>query len=224
MKPTIVELYNHYLENDFDIAIFFLYGFTLILFVTAFLIFLEKKKKTSMIGLYKIFLFTSFFVAFLSFVIYQTTIDTYSEVKINSYSNGEFEPKIVQICEDLHKEVEDVDKINIEKLYMCVKLNSKELSLDLDKIKKGIPVVSVNKKYNDLFSELLNKENLSFSKNKISFLSLGDITIPNLSKDFEKEKIFLFSEKNKPYYMRPIKTISSEDLSDFEYVSFELKP
>lgn len=221
MKPTIIELYNYYLESDFDIFLFFIYGGTLILFVTVFLACLEKKKKILMFGLYKIFLLTAFLVALLSFVIHTMTIDTYSEVKINSYSSGEFEPKIVQICEDLHK---DVEKIDIETLYMCAKLNSEELFLDLNKIKKGIPIVSVNKNYNELFSDLLHKEALPFNKRKMDFLGINDINIPNLNKDFDKERILLFSENNKPYYKRLIKTISSEDLSDFEYVSFELKP
>lgn len=244
MKPTLLELYNLYDNQTYGGFWVFVYFFGLICIASLFLHLTElsdkierrerEEKKIKIpflsIELDKINLFAGIFISLaiciaisLPFKMNSYTKNFYLKYT-NEYSAGNFNPKVLEICENLYKGYDN--KIDIEILYRCVNESEKELKLDVARIKNEIPIFSLNKDYNDLLSNALQEEKILFTKKEIGFEKMDEIKILNVSEDFntlDPRKL----ERKYEYYSDcgcgenySLKITTYKDLSNFEYVSF----
>lgn len=248
MKPTLLELYNLYADQAYGKFWVFIYLFGLICMASLFIHLSELSDKMERrereeekikvpflsLELDKINLFAGIFIALaiqvaisLPFKMASHTNNFYLKYT-NEYSAGNFNPKVLNICEDLYKGHDN--RIDIEILYLCVAESEKELKLDVSRIKNGIPIFSLNKDYNVLLSNALQEEKIPFIKTEMSFEKLDDIKILNGGEDFTTLAPRKLERKHEYYSSSDcgcgcvtnysLKITTYKDLSNFEYVSF----
>lgn len=241
MKPTLLELYNLYIDQTYGGFWVFIY-FSGLICITSLFIHLSKLKLSNKIErkkikvpflsleLDKIKLFEGIFMVLaiqiaisLPFKMVSYTHNFYLKYT-NEYSAGNFNSNVLKICEDLYKGYDN--KIDIEILYRCVVESEKELKLDVGKIKNGIPIFSLNKDYNILLSNVLQEEKIPFIKKEMSFEKLDHIKILNVAENFSTLSPVKLERRHK-YYSDcgckenySLKITAYEDLSNFEYISF----
>ena len=171
-----------YKENNTAFSYIFIITSLITIFLFIFLFFYFSKgsgEKNIKHQIDPIILITSLFGSCIFYVAYGIW-NFSNEIKKGEYSYGDFNEKIVLLCEK-ELNIKENEKIDVNKLYNCVSEKDKKFKIDLEKIKQNKKIFTTNENY---IETLENEINLKLNKKYIIDRRKDILSIePNLKKE-----------------------------------------